>query len=241
MSTPGLTSVPRLIHINNKQPMPMNPESRMTTTSQLNHVTDENRRVAGRAICQSQADAFRLLLFRRSWGGRLPFLAILLALPWFMVNTVRAQESLRDAVQSQGAEWMLGHWTGTNAQGRSVEVEYEWELEGHAIEVDLSIGDDGYKGIIFRKQPGGEVVEVGADSRGGMTHSTWRLEDGAVITDRTGTRPGGQVIRVAVVFQRLDGETAIATMHSLSAEGERGEAALDTVRLRRVADPEEKE
>ncbi len=178
-------------------------------------------------------------LLRRTTVPRIAIL--LLATASLFVGGAQAQESLRDVIQSQGVEWIMGHWTGTNAQGRTVVVEYEYEVAGHAIEVDLTIGEDGYKGMIFYRPMEGDVIEVGADSRGAMVHSTWRVEDGAVITDRTNTRPSGQVIRVTVINKQVDANTVVATMHLLSAEGERGETALENITLTRVTEPPEGE
>jgi hypothetical protein len=169
----------------------------------------------------------------RMQTGRRVIAAVALAATICSSSTASAQESLRDQVQNHGADWMVGEWKGTNAQGRAVEVEYEWELEGHALEVDLTIGDDHYKGLIFRRPAEGDVVEVGADSRGGTTRSTWELKEGALVTKRTGTRPDGQVVRVAVVNKQVDADTFVATLHPLSTEGEVGEETLETVRLSR--------
>ncbi len=152
------------------------------------------------------------------------------------VRPVQAQESLRDTLRDRGVDWIVGPWTGTNSQGLLVAIEYEWELEGHLLEIDLTMGDGAYKGAILRRPADGELVEVGADAGGGMTHATWEVQDGALISKRTGTRPGGQVTRIAVRSEKVDADTVVATVHPLSPEGELGEETLDTVRLMRAPD-----
>jgi len=159
----------------------------------------------------------------------------LAAVALLSVEPLHAQENLRQMVQEGGADWMVGKWTGSNNEGRQVTVEYEWELDGHALEVDLEMGQGAYKGMIVRHPTNGEVVEAGADNGGGMTRATWREEEGLLISERTSTRPGGEVMRIAVINKQVDADHIKATVHSLSADGEIGEEAIDTVDLTRVS------
>lgn len=151
-----------------------------------------------------------------------------------------AQETLRSTLQNAGTDWVVGTWSGTNTAGQAVTVEYEWELDGRMLEIDLTLGDFSYKGLIFHDPAGGGIVEQGADSAGGVTRSTWKTKDGALISERVGTRPNGETVRVAVMNKRVDAEHVTATVHALSESGEIGADALDTVQLtRRPADQKE--
>ena len=134
---------------------------------------------------------------------------------------------LRDRVRTAGVDWVVGEWRGTNNQGQAITVDYEWGLDGHLLEIDLAIADNTYKGTILRRPDDGALTEVGADNRGGMTHATWEVKDGALLSKRTGTRPGGQVIRIAVRNRKVDADTVLATVHTLSPEGELGEEEGD--------------
>jgi len=172
---------------------------------------------------------------RRAWAQRaLALLAFsVLTGQGLLVNSIQAQDNLRDTIRAKQVDWIVGDWRGTNDQGQPLTVEYEWELEGHMLEIDLTMGDLTYKGAILRRAADGSIVEAGGDNFGGTTQSTWEVEDGALISKRTGTGPDGQVIRVAVKNRKVDGDTVVATVHALSPGGELGEEALDTVRLTR--------
>ena len=158
-----------------------------------------------------------------------PVLVLMIA-----VLPLAAQESLKSMVEEAGAGWMIGEWTGTNAQGQAVSLEYEWDLNGHLIELDLKLGAAAYTGMIHRDPSNGEARETGVSTDGGVTRATWRVEDGAVISERIATRPDGREIRVAVVNRRVDADTVRATVHSISADGTWSEAPIDSVTLRRV-------
>lgn len=151
----------------------------------------------------------------------------------FGADSLRAQESLRDTLTGANVEWIVGSWTGTNSQGRAVTVRYEWGLDGNALEIDLLQGGNAYEGMIVRRPTDGDLIEFGADNRGGITRSTWQIEEGRLISERVNTRPAGQVVRVAVVSRRVDGNTVVATVHSLSEAGQIGEDTLETVYLSR--------
>ena len=165
-----------------------------------------------------------------------PFLStVVLILPLLVAGSLPAQETLLSIAQQEGVEWIVGKWTGTNSEGRSVALEYEWELDGHALEIDLTMGAESYKGMIALQPTDSRAVEFGADSSGGVTRATWRVQDGLVISDRTGTRSDGREIKIAVVNKKVDADTVIATVHSYAANGELSTEVLDTVTLKRVS------
>jgi len=169
----------------------------------------------------------------------IPYAAAVVAL--LSIGLLNAQETLRQQVEEGDAHWIVGKWTGTNNEGRQVTVEYEWELDGHALEVDLELGRGAYKGMIVKQPVEGKVIETGADNGGGITRAIWREEDGLLISERTSTRPGGEVSRIAVVNEKIDADTIKATVHSLSADGEIGKEVIDTVKLTRVATAPDKD
>lgn len=156
----------------------------------------------------------------------------------FHNDSLVAQESVRSVFEEKGVEWITGKWSGTNEQGRQVAVKYEWDLDGHLLEIDLRIGDMGYEGMIVRQPTNGRLIEFGADSTGGMTRSMWRVHDGALISERTGTRPDGQEVRVAVVTRKVNDDTIVATLHGLTEDGKPSDEILDTVKLKRQSTPQ---
>lgn len=159
--------------------------------------------------------------------------SLLLSLLLFQGNWLNAQESVRAVFQKEGVDWIVGRWTGTNEQGRDITICYEWDLEGHVLELDLTIGDMGYKGMLVRRPTDGRLIEFGADSTGGVTRSRWRMEEGTLISERTGARAEEPEVRVAVVSKKVDENTFIATVHALSEDGAMGDETLDTVKLTR--------
>jgi len=174
-------------------------------------------------------------LYRRSSNSLLKLIPVFAVALVLAVGSTSAQENLRALVRSQCTEWVVGQWTGTNSQGRKVEVEYEWALDGHVLEIELVDGQNAYAGLISLRPTDGAVIECGADNGGGMTRAIWREEEGALISERTATRPGGREIRVAVVSRQVDEKTFKATVHALSSDGTLSEDTLETVVLWRVA------
>lgn len=163
----------------------------------------------------------------------------MLVLLLFHCDSLDAEPSVRSVLENEGVEWIAGKWAGTNEQSREIMVEYEWGLNGRLLELDLTIGDLSYQGMIVRQPTDGRLIEFGADSTGGMTRSTWRVDDGALVTERTGTRPDGQKVRVAVVTRKVDDDTVVATVHGLTEDGEVGDEVLDTVKLSRQCTPQD--
>jgi len=155
------------------------------------------------------------------------------------IAPLAGQETLRDMIEEGGGTWLIGDWAGTNDDGVRITVEYEWELDGHAIEVEVTMGEGAYQGLIFRNPESGEVVEVGATGEGGMTKSTWTEEDGKLISKRVGTRANGKVVRIAVISERIDDDSFQATVHRLGDDGEIMEDIIDSVTLKRVEGDEE--
>lgn len=154
--------------------------------------------------------------------------------------TLEAQQTLRDIAEEGGVTWLIGKWTGYSQRGSEVEVEYEWELDGHAVELELEMGQGGYKGLIFLNPEGGEeAIEVGGDSGGGMTRAVWREDYGQLISERVSTRPGGEIMRIAIISESTGPNTMKATVHRLSADGVISSEALDTVKFTRAKEEED--
>jgi hypothetical protein len=144
-----------------------------------------------------------------------------------------AQPGVRAALEKEGVDWVVGNWKGANEAGQQISLVYEWTLNGSALEIDLTLEGAEYEGIIVREPLDGKLTELGADNRGGVTRATWRVDDGALVSERRNTSAEGQEYRMAVVSRKVDDDTVIATVHRLTESGEVSDEVRDTVKLTR--------
>jgi hypothetical protein len=166
---------------------------------------------------------------------------LLSALLFFSISPASAQQSIAGLLEEKGVDWIVGSWTGVDAQGQSISLEYELELEGHALELELTVGGTEYEGFVVRDPRSGMVTEVGVNNQGAMTHATWRVEGQALVSERTGITPEGNEVRVAVFCERIDDGSFRANLRSLSPEGSIGDEILETITLERADGSEDED
>ncbi len=89
-------------------------------------------------------------------------------------------EKLGDLMAQGDYEWLAGKWLASDNEGQYA-LEHAWTLDKHAMLVDLKIGDFLYHGMVVYVPAQQEIIQVGADSMGGVWKGTWSQGyDGAV-------------------------------------------------------------
>lgn len=121
-------------------------------------------------------------------------------------GTYTNYEKLGDLVSQGGYEWLAGKWLASDNEGQYA-LEHAWTLDRHAMLVDLKIGRFAYHGMVFYVPAKQEIVQVGADSMGGMWKGTWSQGyDGAVHkVEYTGA--DGMTRKMEHVYVKSDNDT----------------------------------
>jgi len=143
-----------------------------------------------------------------------------------------AQENLGDLVTEYGYDWLLGKWAATTDEGQPVELEYRWGLDRHAILVDFTMGDFKYHGMILFIPSREEVVQMGADNRGGVWHGTWADAYPGAAHTMENTRSDGTKEQIQMVHTRADGDAMKIGVYDVDSYGYRG-SSQGTLTLKR--------
>jgi len=145
----------------------------------------------------------------------------ILALLSIWVLPATAQERLGDLVAQGGYDWVIGRWAATTDQGEKAEFRYEWVLDKHAVLVDTIIGSFHYRGMIMLMPTNGEIVEIGADDRGGVWKGSWS-EDSAGLSHRIEhTGADGEVRKGEIIHSRVDADTITIAIYAVDNSGGR--------------------
>jgi len=131
-----------------------------------------------------------------------------------------AQQSLGDFVSNNGYDWVIGRWVATTDQGQ-VELNYRWALDKYVVLGEVKMGDYRYRGIIMLDPGRGEVVETGADNRGGTAKGEWTEENGDLVHRIQHTGPNGEVMKAQIVYTRVDADNATIAMYRVDSSGYR--------------------
>jgi len=84
-----------------------------------------------------------------------------------------AQQKLGDFLAETGYDSMLGKWTATDGAGTTYELQYKWILDKHAILMIAKIGDLKYQGMIMYAPYSQQILQIGADNKGGTMKGAW--------------------------------------------------------------------
>jgi len=161
-------------------------------------------------------------------------LTILVVLSVWMLP-VTAQEKLGDLVAQGGYDWVLGRWVATTDQGEKAEFRYEWALDKHAILVDTILGNFNYRGMIMLMPTDGEIVEIGADNRGGIWKGSWS-EDSAGLSHRIEhTNAQGEVRKGDIIHARVDADTITIAIYAVDNSGSRSSEPWGKLTYKRQA------
>ncbi len=119
-------------------------------------------------------------------------------------ETVQEKESLGDLVSEAGLDWMIDRWAADSEKGQKYEIIYKWELNKHAITVQLKRGDYEHHSMIFYKAFEDKIVEIGADNIGGTTKGAWELEGDKAIHKMEHTPADGKTGKMVVIYSKTD-------------------------------------
>ncbi len=131
-----------------------------------------------------------------------------------------AQQSLGDFVSNNGYDWVIGRWVATTDQGQ-VELNYRWALDKYVVLGEVKMGNYQYRGIIMLDPGRGEVVERGADNRGGTAKGEWTEEYGDLVHRIQHTGPNGEVMKAQIEYTKVDADSVTIAMYRVDSSGYR--------------------
>lgn len=130
-----------------------------------------------------------------------------------------AQETLAEAVQQTGCNWLIGKWAGETPDGQKYEIEYTWALKDHVISVHFKGFDFEYHGIMFFDANKEEVVQIGVDNNGRTSKGAWTAEYGKATMKSESTNEYGEVSRMGFVYANVDAQTMKCDLYGVSESG----------------------
>jgi hypothetical protein len=153
------------------------------------------------------------------------------------ITPTNAHEKLGDLVSENGFEWIIGKWAATMDDGDEIEVEYKWGLDKCIMLMDLKDGDFKYHGMIMFRPSSEEVIQIGADNKGGIWKGTWQDEYGDAVYKAEHTIRNGEVNKGDVVHSRVDANTHKLAVYGVEYDGSRAASPLAELTYKRQKRP----
>jgi hypothetical protein len=144
-----------------------------------------------------------------------------------------AQETLGDAVQQTGCNYLIGKWAGETPDGQKYEIEYKWALKDHVISVHFKGFDFEYHGIILFYSQDQQVVQIGVDNNGRTSKGTWLAEYGKATMKSESTGEYGEVSRMGFVYTNVDAQTMKCNLHGVDEYGQLSDQPSGTLEYKR--------
>ena len=139
-----------------------------------------------------------------------------MAILFILGGSVMAQQSLRDLAQEYGGDWLAGRWTATTNDGTEIILVYRWILDGHAIVVDIKMGEYASHGMIYYVPDDEHATSISVDNRGGRAKGTWVAQDDKLISKSERIDAEGNVQKSAAVYSKVDARTIKIALHGLN-------------------------
>ena len=163
---------------------------------------------------------------------RSAFSTIVVTLAIFAAPSV-AQEKLGDLVASGGYDWIIGKWVATTDDGQKAESNFDWALGKCVVLNDLRVGDFQYQGIIMLAPGGGDAVDEGADTTGGIWKGSWSPEGDGLVRRVEHTSHEGQVRKGEIVYGKVDADTITIALYGVGENGARNTEPLSKMTYKR--------
>ncbi len=138
-----------------------------------------------------------------------------------LVVAASAQASLSDRVTESGFKWMIGTWAATTEQGDEVVFGYQWILDRHAIATHLQMRDFALAGMIVLVPSSEEIIQFGADNRGGIWKGAWHAEDDRAVYRLEHIAADGNIQKADIVYRKVDTDAIKVAMYGVDDNGYR--------------------
>lgn len=127
-----------------------------------------------------------------------------------------AQTSLRDLAQEYGCNWLAGRWTATTDDGTEILLVYRWVCDGHAVVMDLKMGEYLSHGMIYYVPDDEKATAVSIDNRGGSSKGTWEVQGDKLVAKSEHTNADGEMRKSGAVYSKVDNKTIKIALYGLN-------------------------
>ena len=158
---------------------------------------------------------------------------LLVAVLILWAGQARAQQTLGDLVEEAGLNWMVGRWATTTDEGDRIQLIYRWQLDRHLATIQFKTPDFEYYGMIFYIPAKEEVVQVGADNRGGSGKGLWEPDGDKAVMKIEHTGTDGETNRMGLVHSKVNAETMKMELCAVDSAGELAEEPWATLEFKR--------
>jgi hypothetical protein len=148
-------------------------------------------------------------------------------------GSAMAQQSLRDLAQEYGINWLAGRWTATTDDGTEIQLAYLWALDGHAVIVDLKMGEYASHGMIYYVPNDEKATAISVDNRGGRSKGTWEAQDDKLVSKNERIDAEGNVQKSAAVYSKVDTKTIKIALYGLNQYDELSDEPWFTMDFKR--------
>ena len=149
---------------------------------------------------------------------------------------VQAQEEqkLGDIVSEFGFDGLIGKWEASTDEGQKIIIQYRWALDKNLVLVNYQMGEYAYQGMIFFKPLEEEVVQIGADNRGGHSKGTWAPDGDKAVAKAEFTDAKGEIRKMAITHTMVDKKTLKTEMFGIEDDGTLADTPWGTLEYKRV-------
>lgn len=148
-------------------------------------------------------------------------------------GSAMAQQSLRDLAQEYGINWLAGRWTATTDDGTEILLVYRWALDGHAVIVDMKMGEYASHGMIYYVPDDEKATAISVDNRGGRSKGTWEAQDDKLVSKNERIDADGNAQKSAAVYSKVDARTIKITLYGLDQNDELNDEPWFTMDFKR--------
>jgi hypothetical protein len=144
-------------------------------------------------------------------------------------------QKLGDLVSEGGYEWLAGKWLAAD-DDQKYQLEHSWTLDKHAMLMDVKIGDFAYHGMVIFLPARQEIIQVGADSMGGVWRGTWEEGDEGATHRIEYIGPDGTTRKMEHVYVKTDSDAFQVKEYGVT-DGSRASQARRTLTFKRQKAP----
>ncbi|RPJ84753.1 MAG: hypothetical protein EHM13_03230 [Acidobacteria bacterium] len=105
--------------------------------------------------------------------------------------------------------------------GQKAESNFDWALDKYVVLNDLKVGDFKYQGMIMLPPGGGDALDEGADTAGGIWKGSWSPDGDGLVRRVEHTNHDGQVRKGEMVYEKVDADTITIAIYATGENGAR--------------------
>ena len=148
-------------------------------------------------------------------------------------GSAMAQQSLRDLAQEYGCNWLAGRWKATTDDGTEILLSYRWVCDGHAVVMDLKMGEYLSHGMIYYVPDDEKATAVSVDNQGGRAKGTWEPQGDKLVAKSERINADGEVRKSAAVYSKVSPSTIKIALYGLNDYDELSDEPWFTTQFKR--------